>query len=440
MQSKEKESSLWLVCLLLFAVLLAAVLFLIPRRLMPHAEQPAPSEVTERPESGETADARSASVGNVVSGADADGVGSSILPSSDDTQPLSDASAGSVVSPVIGTPSGNTVTSDAIIPSADSSEGNAAVVISEASASTPALTPTPEAMHVHRYRSGVCEGCGKAVSFCSELLPDELCRESKKPGKLVTWDYVCPAYANHGYGEYEKSALIYLPYDYDESSPYNVLVLIPPSGGDENSWLKEEHAYGSGTLSGRTVLDRMFELGWCEPCIVVCPVAENDHVIGLTAGIYQMRDELRETILPYVATHYSTYAKDGQLESLRAARDHFALGGASNGALFTFEGGMRYNFDLFGSYIALSGDGEPWVTVSMIQEEQYASLPVNCLFTGAGTYNDWAQYYTKDGYNYFLEHDERFRAGENIWNVDVSGEHEWKVWLTGLANGMQVIF
>ena len=127
-------------------------------------------------------------------------------------------------------------------------------------------------------------------------------------------------------------------------------------------------------------------------------------------------------------------------ESLRAARSHFGLGGLSNGALFTYEGGMQYNFDLFGSYFAFSGNSEPWKTIAAIQKDEFAKLPVDCLFTGSGSLNDWQQNYTKIGFEYFVEKDDRFVEGENAWRVDVEGGHEWKVWYTCLYNAMQVMF
>ena len=193
-------------------------------------------------------------------------------------------------------------------------------------------------------------------------------------------------------------------------------------------------------MSGKMLFDRMIEQGLCEPCIIVCPCVETNLVQGLTAGIYQMRDELRKDILPWVAENYSTYAEDGSLESLQAARAHFGLAGLSNGALFVYEGGMRYNFDLFASFAAFSGNGEPWNTVNIIQEGDWAGLPIDCLFTGAGTEGDWQQNYTRVGFDYFVENDTRLTEGVNAWRVDVEGGHEWKVWLTGMYNALQVMF
>ena len=38
-----------------------------------------------------------------------------------------------------------------------------------------------------------------------------------------------------------------------------------------------------------------------------------------------------EGVLPHLAEHYSTWAEDGSPEALKAARDHFALGGEAVG-------------------------------------------------------------------------------------------------------------
>ena len=103
---------------------------------------------------------------------------------------------------------------------------------------------------------------------------------------------------------------------------------------------------------------------------------------------------------------------------------------------------MRYNFDLFGSYTAFSGNGEPWITVTTIKHtnEAFSKLGMNCYFTGAGTMNDWQQDYTKIGYDYFLEHLPYLVEGKNAWHVDVEGEHEWKVWFTDIFNALPLMF
>lgn len=65
--------------------------------------------------------------------------------------------------------------------------------------------------------------------------------------------------------EYEKRAVVYLPFGYDpddKETKYNVLYLM--HGGGDN----EMRYWGAGL---EEVLDAMFEKGDCEPCIVVTP-------------------------------------------------------------------------------------------------------------------------------------------------------------------------
>ena len=315
--------------------------------------------------------------------------------------------------------------------------GSADILLTQETVPTP--TPTP-GVHVHSFVKGVCSVCGEKPAFLTDWLPDEFYQEAAHGGTVTAVEYDTKAFAAYDELTYHKRMNVYLPYGYDEHKPYNVLVLIHGQGDNEDDWLVETHESGGHAMCGRVILDNIFEQGLAEPCIVVTPVTETKFVQGLTAGIVQMQDELRETILPYIVEHYSTYAKDSSEAGLQAARSHFGLGGLSNGALFTYEGGMRKDFDLFGSYCAFSGNGEPWKTVSAIQEAEFAKLPVDCLFTGAGSLNDWQQNYTEIGFEYFVEKDARFVEGENAWRVDVDGGHEWKVWFTCLYNAMQVMF
>ena len=413
-RSQDTRSSgapLWLICILIFVGVVGFFLIRLSAKMKPAESAqvdlgtPAP-QATEDPASGTTP----------VSdpGLSSDGSGLLIVEGSESTAEAAGSANAS-----------------------DAEAGSADILLSQ----EPVSTPTPEpGVHVHSFVRGVCSVCGAKPEFLTGWLPDEFYEEAEHGGTVTAVEYDTKAFAAYDELTYHKRMNVYLPYGYDESRPYNVLVLIHGQGDSEDDWLVETHESGGHAMCGRVILDNIFEQGLAEPCIVVTPVTETKFVQGLTAGIVQMQDELRETILPYIVEHYSTYAKDGSEAGLQAARSHFGLGGLSNGALFTYEGGMRHDFDLFGSYCAFSGNGEPWKTVAAIQEEEFARLPVDCLFTGAGSLNDWQQNYTQIGFEYFVEKDARFVEGENAWRVDVDGGHEWKVWFTCLYNAMQVMF
>ena len=309
----------------------------------------------------------------------------------------------------------------------------------------PEETPEPaeltkDGRHIHTYKDGVCTSCGLKPVFCTGFLPEQYYTDAKEQGKLVRHSYRVKNYVGYGEAELDKEILIYLPYGYDEEKPYNVLVLVPGADGDQDSWLNKDYSYGEIVMSGKKIVDNMIQQGDCEACIIVCTQLETPFCQGLISAIPQLSNELRDYILPYVVENYSTYAEDSSEKSIQAARSHFALGGLSNGALFTFEGGMRKDFDLFAGYMALSGNGQPWNTVDIIQMEPFKDLPIQAFFTGAGNNQDWQQNYTQIGYDHFIQYEPRVKDGVNAWHVDVDGEHEWKVWLTDLYNALPLLF
>ena len=360
--SKSSSAPLWLICILIFVGIVGFFLIRLPSKLKPsenaQVEVTAPEpEVTEE-----------------------------IVP-----EPTPEAAAPADSSLLI--------VEGAEEPETES--GSAELVLAP---EAPAPTPTP-GVHVHSFVKGVCSVCGAKPEFLTDWLPDEFYQETNHAGTVTAVEYDTKAFAAYDQLTYHKRMNVYLPYGYDATKPYNVLVLIHGQGDNEDDWLVDTHESGGHAMCGRVILDNIFEKGLAE-----------------------------------LVEHYSTYAKDGSAAGLLAARSHFGLGGLSNGALFTYEGGMRHDFDLFGSYCAFSGNGEPWKTVSAIQSDEFAALPVDCLFTGAGSLNDWQQNYTKIGFEHFVEKDSRFVEGENAWNVDVNGGHEWKVWFTCLYNAMQVMF
>lgn len=422
--SHRPHFPLWLLCLLLFAVFVFLAVIRIPlileRNTIP---SPVPFEA-EQPQNEITGDDPSASESPLEESLSSESSESEIS-SQDSTEKIKNAESPSlsVQEPEVG----NRYDSNSI--------------------QTPLATASgygvPDWGHIHRYKDGICSICGEKPVFYTGFLPHEFYAESEYAGSVQLHEYEIPAYAN-GYGTYQKRFNIYLPYGYDETKPYNVLMLIHGGSGNEDSWLNTVYPYKDEgiQMSGRTILDNMFAQGICDPCIVVCPVTEIPQCQGLFASTNQLKQELREYILPYIVDNYSTYAANSSIAAIQAARDHFALGGLSNGALFVYEGGMRYNFDLFGSYAAFSGNGEPWETVSKLHgNSEWQKLPFNCYFTGAGTENDWQQNYTKIGYEYFLEHEPvRLAEGKNAWRVDVEGGHEWKVWFTDLFNCLPLLF
>ena len=141
----------------------------------------------------------------------------------------------------------------------------------------PEATPDPTpGVHIHSYVNGVCSECGAKPEFVTGFLPKEFYQENEHAGSVTLHEYEVPAYAPYYDGTVNKSFNIYLPYDYDETKPYNVLILIHGGGGNQDSWLNEVYDYGDIQMCGRVIFDNMFDKGICDPCIIVTPVTKTN--------------------------------------------------------------------------------------------------------------------------------------------------------------------
>ncbi len=80
---------------------------------------------------------------------------------------------------------------------------------------------TKDGIHIHTYKDGVCTGCGKKPVFCTGFLPEEYYIDAKEQGKLERYSYKVKNYMGYGEPELDKAMVIYLPYGYDETKPYN---------------------------------------------------------------------------------------------------------------------------------------------------------------------------------------------------------------------------
>ena len=93
--------------------------------------------------------------------------------------------------------------------------------------------------------------------------------------------------------------------------------------------------------------------------IVVCATfdAQNQSQ-GFSRSVEELsvfHRDLRENLIPYVESHYHTYAEDVTEEGLRASREHRAFGGFSLGAVTTWYQ-FIYNLDYIKYFVPMSGD------------------------------------------------------------------------------------
>lgn len=133
----------------------------------------------------------------------------------------------------------------------------------------------------------------------------------------------------------ERSAVVYLPYGYDQNAEkkYPVLYLMHGGGGSAANYLGP--AKSPNQLAW--ILDNATQADEIEPMIIVCPTDN---------GAFYA--ELRNFLIPAIDEAFNT----------KADRNHRAFGGFSMGSVATWNVYM-HDLDLVKFYIPMSGDS--WV-------------------------------------------------------------------------------
>lgn len=293
----------------------------------------------------------------------------------------------------------------------------------------------------HELANAKCRHCDYEPAFYDDFLPDEFYTPCNEQGKVLTFNY-----GTNFYGSVNgtvKGAKIYLPYGYDhydKDTKYDVMIVIHGMGGSENDMISASFPYGGKTLCMRNIYDHMIQDGLCKPMIIVgiCTYAYLGEEYEDT-GARQIGYELRETILPYIVNHFNTYAENSNIEAISAARQHFGIGGLSNGSLYALNSGMIQNFDLFGNYACFSGNNYAESVVRVINEEENKNLPIFCFMAGAGV-NGSQQGNSSRGFETIVKGCDRLTEGENAFYIGVNAGHDWKTWTTCMYDALLVLF
>ena len=221
-------------------------------------------------------------------------------------------------------------------------------------------------------------------------VPDKFDKvECKEKGQVLEGTYKSKAYATDE-REVTKPYLLYLPYGYDESKQYNILYLMHGTGNDERYWL-ETYSYNV------TMLDNLIYYGIIDPLIVVTPTwyVENDCEDDLDVLTYTFKEELRNDLMPYIETRYSTYAgilnKDDSLDYSKEfieSRDQRAFAGLSRGAFTTIHSALCESLDYFsyfGAFSAIDADTE-YLNKTLLRPE-FDQYKINYLYVTSGTFD-----------------------------------------------------
>lgn len=146
---------------------------------------------------------------------------------------------------------------------------------------------------------------------------------SEQPGEVVKVEYTTDSY-----GEPQEGWVnVYVPYGYDESTPYNIIYFFHGTNETQDSFIGDERA--------KNALDNMIETGVAEPFLMVFPTYYYDYE-SRAIDVPAFREELREDIMPAVEGKFHTYAETTDAEGLAASREHRAISGYSRGSYITW--------------------------------------------------------------------------------------------------------
>lgn len=230
-------------------------------------------------------------------------------------------------------------------------------------------------------------------------IPEGYKTVASKPGTIEEVHYNTYDSLHYGVGEksLHKKALVYLPFGYDRTVPYNIFYLMHGGWRNEETLLKgtagpssPSWAPGAPPAWFKNVLDHAIENGDIRPLIIVCPTYNNlsakdsadyDLAKTLTANYH---NELVNDLLPAVESRYSTYAEGNVTASgLEKSRDHRGFGGFSMGGVCTwcvFDSCLKY----FRYFMPMSGATDVREAASAVKESGYSPEDF-FLWTASGT-------------------------------------------------------
>jgi enterochelin esterase-like enzyme len=275
-----------------------------------------------------------------------------------------------------------------------------------------------------------------------DKIPEEyLVKREDAFGSIESISYPTYDYFGDSTVSITKNAFVYLPYNYDTGKQYNVLYLMHGIGGTEREWgLVDENS------RVKIMMDNLIYNGVIEPFIIVVPNGRSSVNFADASSdynsFYLFGKELRNDLIPYIESHYSTYGKyDANGYDLTAARDHRAMAGLSMGGMQTINIGLCESLDIISSFGAFSAAPTTY-TASHISTvlKDYPDYNINYFYNICGREDNIAIASASAAVSSLATLTDKLTDGENFIWQEVSGGHGWDVWYLGFFNFAQVAF
>ena len=184
------------------------------------------------------------------------------------------------------------------------------------------------------------------ITASAEKTVDVESEDVEEPSYVDVYTATCPEHGNVEYVAYNtqdyeysygitKHLAIYTPYGYDETSQYDVVIIIPGLY-DRETCLFGFKPFNYSDNFMNEVFDNVIYYKLARPMIVVCANWAACDDVGEQAyghDLNQMANEINKDILPFLVENYALYAKDSSEEELIKNRNHVAIAGFSYGSM-----------------------------------------------------------------------------------------------------------
>ncbi|MBR5974715.1 MAG: hypothetical protein IK020_05980 [Clostridiales bacterium] len=256
-------------------------------------------------------------------------------------------------------------------------------------------------------------------------------------GTVEKITYIAKDYIGSGTG-CEKNAYVYLPAGYSADKQYNVIYLMHGIGGSENEW-----GLNNPNSTLKNILDNLIGRGDVEPFILITP---NGKALGCKHdqdfdSFYNFGLELRRDLIPYIESHYSTYANySDHGYDLSAAREHRAMAGLSMGGMQTINIGIGECLDIFswfGAFSAAPTSNPAETTAETIKNSSYS---IDYFYNLCGTEDDVAGWSATAAAKELASVCDLMVPGVNFTWQERSGGHDWDIWYLGIYNFAKIAF
>ena len=262
-----------------------------------------------------------------------------------------------------------------------------------------------------------------------DAIPVQYRVKAEQGGIIEKISYNTKDYFGDG-GAITKQAFVYLPDGYDGTKQYGVLYLMHGIGGDESEW----GMTGDNSMI-KKIMDNLTARGEIESFIIVTPNGRSSRVYGKEGSdynsFYKFGQELRNDLIPYVDSHYATFAD----------REYRAMAGLSMGGMQTINIGICECLDLiswFGAFSAAPTSYQSTRIASCL--ESNPELRINFFYNICGKEDSVAFSSASGAAKYLSKLAPTLKDGVNFIWQEVSGGHDFNVWYLGFYNFARIVF